>query len=66
MDCPLLGNSAQTCGGISGGEGSLGLYRSTMAALLVAEFMLKMGLLSQFQVVDHMVTGLTQEQYNNN
>jgi hypothetical protein len=37
------------------------LLQEPKAALPVAEFMLKTGLLSQFQVVDPVATGLTQE-----
>jgi hypothetical protein len=37
------------------------LLQEPKAALPVAEFMLKTGLLSQFQVVDPVATGSTQE-----
>jgi hypothetical protein len=40
------------------------LLQKPKAALLVAEFMLQTGLLSQFQVVDLVATGSTQEKSN--
>jgi hypothetical protein len=42
------------------------LIQGPKAVLLVAEFMLKTGLLSQFQAVDPVATGSTQEQDNSN
>jgi hypothetical protein len=42
------------------------LLQEPKAALPVADFILKTGLLSQFQVVDPVATGSTQEDYNNN
>jgi ribonuclease HI len=42
------------------------LIQEPKATLSVAGFMLKTGLLSQFQVVDPVATGSTQEQDNNN
>jgi hypothetical protein len=40
------------------------LLQELKAALSVAEFMFKTGLLSQFHVVDPVATGLTQENSN--
>jgi hypothetical protein len=72
MECPLLGKlltdmwrdlcQRRVPGTLSFNQ----LLQEPKAALLVAEFMLKTDLLSQFQVVEPVATGLTQEKSNDN
>jgi hypothetical protein len=72
MKCPLLGElrtdmwrnlwRSRVPGTLSFNQ----LIQEPKAALPVAEFMLKTGLLSQFQGVDPVTTGSMQEQDNNN
>jgi hypothetical protein len=70
MECPLL---AELCTDmwrdlcqrrVPGTLSFNQLLQEPKAALPVAEFMLKTGLLSQFQVVDPVATGSTQEESN--
>jgi hypothetical protein len=70
MKCPLLG---ELCTGmwrdlwrrrVPGTLSFNQLLQGPKAALPVAEFMLKTGLLSQFQVVDPVATGSMQEKSN--
>jgi hypothetical protein len=70
MECPLLGElrtgmwrdlwRRRVPGTLSFNQ----LLQEPKAALPVTEFMFKTGLLSQFQVVDPVATGSTQEKSN--
>jgi hypothetical protein len=72
MECPLLGELRtdmwrDLCRRrVSGTLSFNQLLQEPKAALPVAKFMLKTGLLSQFEVVDSLATDLTQEQSNDN
>jgi hypothetical protein len=70
MECPLLGELRTDMWRdlwrrrVSGTLSFNQLLQEPKAALSVVEFILKTGLLSQFQVVDPVATGSTQENSN--